>query len=41
MATFVVLRHSVTLLVTDFTNPDILTNDVLILNSLIIKKITS
>ena len=33
MATFVVLRHYVTTLVTDFTNPNNLNNDLLILNS--------
>ena len=38
MATFVVLRHFVTILVTDFTNPDNLTNDLLILNPLKINK---
>ena len=31
MATFVILRHYVTILVTNFTNPDNLTNDLLIL----------
>ena len=36
-ATFVILRHPGTILVTDFTNPDNLTNDLLILNSSIIK----
>ena len=30
------LRHPVTILVTDFTNPDNLTNDLLILNPLIV-----
>ena len=38
MATFVAFRHIVTILVTDFTNPDNLTNDLLTLNSLIINK---
>ena len=38
MATFVVLRNPVNILVTDFTNPENLTNDLLILNSLIINK---
>ena len=33
-----VLRHPVTILVTDFTNPDNMTNDLLILNPLIINK---
>ena len=33
MATFVVLKHPVTTLVTDITNPDNLMNDLLILNS--------
>ena len=35
MATFVVLRHPVTILVTIFTNPKNLTNDLLILKLLI------
>ena len=35
MATFVALRHPVTILVTDVINPDNLTNNLLILNSLI------
>ena len=35
MAIFVVLRHLVTILVTDFTSLDNLTNDLLILNSLL------
>ena len=34
MATFVILRHPVTSLVTDFTNPENWTNDLLILNFL-------
>ena len=34
MATFVVLEHPATILVTDFTNCGNLTNDPLILNSL-------
>ena len=38
MATFVILRHLVTILVTDFTNPDNLTNDLLILDFKIINK---
>ena len=33
MVTFVILRHPVTILVTAFTNPDNLTNDLHILNS--------
>ena len=36
MATFAILRHPVTILVTDFTNLDNLTNGLLIFNSLII-----
>ena len=39
MAIFVVLRHPVNILVTDFTNPDNLTTDLLMLNSLIKKQI--
>ena len=35
MATFVVLKHPITVLVTDFTNPDNLTNDLLILKYLL------
>ena len=31
MATFVILKHPVTILITDLTNPDNLTNDPLIL----------
>ena len=31
---FVILRHPVTILVTDFTNPNNFTNDLLILNPL-------
>ena len=31
MTTFVVLRHPVTILVADFTNPNNLTNDLIIL----------
>ena len=38
MATFVDLRHPVNILITDFTNPDNLTNDLLILNFLIMNK---
>ena len=38
MATFVILRHPVTILITDFTNPNSLTNDLLIFNSLIINQ---
>ena len=38
MATFAILRQPVTILVTDYTNPNNLTNDSLILNSLIINK---
>ena len=38
MANFVVLKHPVTILVTDSANPDNLTNDLLILNSLIVCK---
>ena len=38
MATFAILRHPVTILVTDFTNLDNLTNGLLIVNSLIINK---
>ena len=38
MTTFVILRHPVTTLVTDFTNPGNLTNDLLNLNYLIINK---
>ena len=38
MATFVTLRHLVNILVTDFTNPSNLTNDLLIFNSLILFK---
>ena len=34
MATFVVHKHLVTILFTDFTNPDSLTYDLLLLNSL-------
>ena len=34
MATFVVRKHPVSILITDFTNPDNLTYDLLILNSL-------
>ena len=34
MATFVIPIHPITILVTDFTNPDNLTNDLLILQSL-------
>ena len=33
MATFVVLRHTAAILVTDFNNPDTLTNVLLILKS--------
>ena len=32
MVTFAIIRHPVTTLVTDSTNPDKLTNDLLILN---------
>ena len=38
MATFVILKHPVAILATDFTNSNNLTNDLLILNSLIINK---
>ena len=38
MATFVVLRQPFTILVTDFTKSKILTNDLLISNSLIFNK---
>ena len=38
MATFVVLRHPVTILVTDLTNPDNLTNDLVLLKVLIINR---
>ena len=38
MATFVILRHPVTILVTDFNNPDNSANDLLIFNSLMINK---
>ena len=31
MATFIVLRHPVTILVTELSNPDNLTNDLIIL----------
>ena len=41
MANFAVLRHSVTILVTDFTNQDNLTNDILISNSLIVLTVLS
>ena len=34
MATFEILRHPFTILVTDVTNPDSLTNDLLLLNFL-------
>ena len=33
MATFVIILHTVTILVTDFTNPRNFTNDILISNS--------
>ena len=36
MTTFVILRHPVTIFVTDLTNPDNLTDYILILDSLII-----
>ena len=36
MENFAVLRHPVTVLVTDLTNPNNLTNDLLIFNALII-----
>ena len=38
MATFVILRFPVTNLVKGFANPNNLTNDLLILNSLIVNK---
>ena len=41
METFVILRHPVTILFTDFTNPDNLTNDFLILNPLFSSEIQS
>ena len=39
MATFAALRHPVTIIVTDFTNPENLTNDLFIPNSLPINKL--
>ena len=38
MATFFILKHPVTILVTDFTNPNNLTNDLLILSPLKLNK---
>ena len=38
MATFFILKHPVTILVTDFTNPNNLTNDLVILNPLKLNK---
>ena len=38
MATFVALRTPVPILVTDFTNPNILTDHLLIFNPLVINK---
>ena len=38
MATFVALRYPVIILVTDFTDPNNFTNDILIINFFIIKK---
>ena len=41
MVTFIMHRHPVTILVTDFTNPNNLTNDPLILKLFDNKQITS
>ena len=41
MATFVLLKHPVTILVTVSTNPGNLTNELLILNPLIIKRLAT
>ena len=40
MANCVVLRHPTTIMVTDFNNPNNLTNDLLIINPLIINKLS-
>ena len=41
MATFIILRHPVTILVTAFTNPDSLTNDLSILIPLGLRLVSS
>ena len=38
MATFVIIRYPVTIMITDFNNPENLTNDLLILNIFIALK---